>query len=64
MEAGFLDLNNFFGQRQLLALWSDGRKALGDRFVSERNRAIFSFSLRYLQDYCLLKSRDFATMAT
>ena len=71
MAAKFLDLNSLSGQRQSFALWNDERKviavvlflsAITHRKVIHVN--FLSLFLPYLQDHGLLKSANFATMAT
>ena len=69
-EAKFLDLNNLSLQRRPSALSNDGRKVWATvLFLSaivhrKVIHVIFfvSFSLTYLQDHCLLISKNLATM--
>ena len=71
MEAKFLDLNNLSWQRRPFALSNDGRKVWATIFIlsaiMQRSHACHLyhfFFLPYLQDHGLLRSRNFATMAT
>ena len=72
MVAKFLDLNNCSWQRRPFAFSNDGRKVwatiLIQSAIMHRSHAChfyrFFFFLLYLQDHGLLRSRNFATMAT
>ena len=71
--AKFLNLNNLSWQRWPFALLKDGRKVwatilLLGAITHRKVLSIFSFSLssflQYLQDHCLLRSRNFVSMVT
>ena len=72
MVSKFLDLNNCSWQRRPFAFSNDGRKEwatiLIQSAIMHRSHAChfyrFFFFLLYLQDHGLLRSRNFATMAT
>ena len=70
MVAKFLDLNSLSGQRQSFALSNDEKKVFAAvLFLSAITHGkvihvIFLFFLPYLQNHGLLRSANFATMAT
>ena len=70
MVAKFLELNTFLTETAICSV-ERGKKSVGYRFVPECNHTqespacqVFLFLMRYLQDHGLLRSRNFATMAT
>ena len=70
MVAKFLELNTFFIETAICSV-KRGKKSVGCCFVPECNhtqesraRQVFLFLMRHLQDHGLLRSRNFATMAT
>ena len=70
MVAKFLELNTFLTETAICSV-ERGKKSVGYRFVPECNHThespacqVFLFLMQYLQDHGLLRSRNFATMAT